>query len=170
MSSYYVQFKYACLSCPTNYVRIFSKKQIENLDKIRGVINKRFPSWTIDRLVSNYRFNVDSYSSMAAREYQWVLTVAVSQVTGDETDVNDDDPKETRYPKVTLKSRNEKEKNVIYRENMVRVNLSDVDIISTRRSGEFNGVGTWLNDMYDWEIVTDSTGELVLVATKKYLP
>lgn len=38
----------------------------------------------------------------------------------------------------------------------------------TSLDGDYKGKGFYLNDSYDWEIVKDCNGELILVPTKKH--
>lgn len=49
----------------------------------------------------------------------------------------------------------------------ITTNKHHAVMMEMRTVGEVGGKSLWLNDVYDWQIVRDSLGELVLVATVK---
>lgn len=70
-----------------------------------------------------------------------------------------------RYPKVIIKSE-DSDTLVIEKEKIVCSMTTSAPPLN-RIKGNLKDLGWWLSNSFEWNIVTDDKGELVLVCTKK---
>ena len=76
-----------------------------------------------------------------------------------------------KYPKAEIKKLSNDNIILIPEEKLIDVkrlqNFRVGELVSNRSGGNFANVSFWLNGSYDWQIVNDAGGCLVLVPTLK---
>lgn len=77
-----------------------------------------------------------------------------------------------RYDKVTLVE-GEDDKNIVHKKDIITINEgnilgNDFKLIAEKRNnGEFRNLGVWLNPVYNYRIVEDNIGSIVLLTLKR---
>ena len=71
-----------------------------------------------------------------------------------------------KYPKAVIINNDSEEAVTILEERLVKPKCDKA--LTVRSDGNFKGHGYWLSSEYNWQIVKDSKGALVLLQLRKY--